>query len=127
MEKNTFKQQNDDKTTTTTIHQHSNIDKSNLIFFTPRICGTILSGPSNDKQITVETAQGRRGVNVDTYFSILNSIQADINVSLCDELPKDASKNRHDKSVRRTLNWLIELLKKKRINMIILIMLKNQC
>ena len=114
LEKNTFKQQNDDKTTTTTIHQHSNIDKSNLIFFTPRICGTILSGPSNDKQITVETAQGRRGVNVDTYFSILNSIQADINVSLCDELPKDASKNRHDKSVRRTLNWLIELLKKKK-------------
>ena len=52
--------------------------------------------------------------DVDQSFSILNSIQADINVSLCDELPKDASKNRHDKSVRRTLNWLIELLKKKK-------------
>lgn len=97
---------------TNNIHQHSNISASNLIFFAPRLCGTLLSGPSNDKQLTVETVQGRRGINVDTYFSLMNCIQADINISLCDEVPNDASKNRHDKSVRRTLNWLKDLLNK---------------
>eukprot|EP00944_MAST-04C_sp_MAST-4C-sp1_P006384 g6384.t1 len=94
-----------------TLHQHCNVSPSTLIFFTPRLCGSIPTGPSNDKQITVESAQGRRGITVDIYSSMISSIKADVSISLCDEVPNDASKNRHDKSVRRTLNWLKETLK----------------
>ena len=94
-----------------TLHQHCNVSPSTLIFFTPRLCGTIPTGPSNNKQITVESAQGRRGITVDMYSSMIRCIKADVNISLCDEVPTDASKNRHDKSVRRTLNWLKETLK----------------
>ena len=94
-----------------TLHQHCNVSPSTLIFFTPRLCGSIPTGPSNNQQITVESAQGRRGITVDMYSSMISSIKADVSISLCDEVPNDASKNRHDKSVSEDINWLKETLK----------------
>ena len=94
------------------LREYFNLTLPKLVMLSIRQPGSLANTPTNADQISIDTLHGRQKVDVETYLNIIRATKADINVALCDEVPFHASKNRHSKSVKRTLSWLSAIVEK---------------